>query len=268
MVREERVIELDAAVGMIGDGDIVATAGALLHRKPLRLLDALGRAGRRDLHLVTFAGSLDVEILLAHDAVSELSSAYVGLGPFGFAPHFRSATESGRVIDHEYSEWSLLGRIRAAAMGVPFLPTRAGEGSDVFADLGLEEVVDPYTGVSYRAIPPLEPDVAILHAWRANRSGDVQFAWPPEHLWDADVLVARAAKRVIVTVEEIVDDEVVREAAHLTRLFGFEIDGVVELPGGSGPTGIEPVRHVDEDVIRAYARSGGDLGLLRLDGPR
>lgn len=267
MVGEQRVVELDAAIELIGDGDVVATAGALLHRKPLRFLHALGCAGRRDLHLVTFAGSLDVEVLLAHDVVGALSTAYVGLGPFGFAPRFRSAIESGDVVDHEYSEWSLLGRIRAAAMGVPFLPTRAGEGSEVFADLDLEEVVDPHTGVSYRALPPLQPDVAILHAWRANGRGDVQFAWPPEHLWDADILVARAAKRVIVTVEEIVDDEVVREASHLTRLFGFEIDGLVELPGGSGPTGIEPVRHVDEDVIRAYARSGGDTTLLRLDGP-
>lgn len=258
-----RVTPLSEALGLVRDGDVVATGGALLHRKPLAFLDALGDAGRRDLHLVTFAGSLDVEILLAHEALTALSTAYVGLGPHGFAPRFRAAVESGAVLDHEYSEWTLLGRLRAAVMGVPFLPTRAGEGSDVVAGLGLATVTDPYQGGVYRAVPPLHPDVAVLHAWRANAAGDVQFAWPPEHLWDADVLVARAARRVIVTVEEVVPDAVLRDEPHLTRLFGFEVDAIVHTPGGCWPTGIEPGRHVDDRAIEAYVASGGELASVR-----
>ena len=263
MAEIDRVLSLDAAVALVRDGDVVATGGALLHRKPIALLDALGSAGRRDLHLVTFAGSFDVEVLLAHGAVRALSTAYVGLGPHGFAPRFRAAAEREDVADHEHSEWTLLGRLRAAAMGVPFLPTRAGEGSDVVADLALATVADPYGGGTYRALPPLRPDVAVLHAWRANRAGDVQFAWPPEHLWDADVLVGRAARSVIVTVEELVDDDVVRRDAHLTRMFGFEVDAVVHLPRGSWPTGIEPSCRVDDAAIEAYVASGGELPQLR-----
>lgn len=266
MGSSERLMSVHEAIALVSDGDVLATAGAVLHRKPLVFLDALGRAGRRNLHLVTFAGSLDVEVLLAHEALGELSTAYVGLGAHGFAPRFTAAVDGGGLVDHEYSEWTLLGRLRAAAMGVAFLPTRAGQGSDVVADLELSTVVDPYSGTRYLAVPPLHPDVAILHAWRANRRGDVQFAWPPEHLWDADVMVARAARTVIVTVEEVVDDLAIQAESHLTRLFGFEVDAIVAIPGGSGPTAIEPVRHVDDEAIRAYRDSRGDIAALDLEG--
>lgn len=261
-----RLRTLEEAVGLVPDACTVYVGGAVLRRKPMAMCHALVAAGRQDLHVVTFAGSVDVEVLLAGGAVATLSSAYVGMGHHGLAPRFREASQTGRVDDREHSEWTLLGRLRAASMGLPFMPTRGGTGSEVVAALGFEEVTDPYGGARYLAVPPLHPDVALLHAWRATESGDVQLSWPPEHLWDVDVLAARAARTVIVTVEEVVADAVVAAEPHLTRLFGFEVDAIVHVPGGAWPTASPPTYDEAEGAIAAYLAGGADITQLAREG--
>lgn len=259
----DRLCSLEEAADLVVDGATVYVGGAILRRKPLAFCHALVEAGRRDLHVVTFAGSLEIEVLLAGGAVRTVSSAYVGLGHHGFAPRFRAASESGELDDREHSEWTLLGRLRAAEMGIPFVPTRGGTGSEIVAALGYATVEDPYGGATYLAVPPLHPDVAVLHAWRATADGDVQLTWPPEHLWDVDVLAARSADRVVVTVDEVVDAATVARDAHLTRLFGFEVDAVVHAPGGAWPTASPPRHDEDEETIAAYAAGVGDVTLVR-----
>lgn len=251
--------DIATAARSVPDGAMVYLGGAVLRRKPLAFVRALVDAGVRDLEVVTFAGSLEVDLLVAASAARSVRSAYVGLGHAGFAPHFSAASRGGTIEDLEHTEWTLLGRLRAAAMGLPFLPTRAGEGSEVVAALGFESVSDPYTGTDYVALPPLRPDVTVLHAWRASAAGDVQMPWPPEHLWDVDVVAARAARRVIVTVEEVVDGEIIAQSPELTRLFGFEVDTIVAAPGGAWPTASPPLSDTDEAAVAAYQRSGGDV---------
>lgn len=261
-------LTVEEAVALVPSGACLYVGGAVLRRKPLGFLRALVAAGRRDLDIVTFAGSLDVDLLVAAGAARSVSAAYVGLGPLGFAPAYTAAAKAGELDDREHTEWTLLGRLRAAAMGLPFLPTRAGTGSEVVAELGLSTVADPYTGATYLALPPLHPDVAVLHAWRASPAGDVQLPWPPEHLWDVDVLAARAARTVVVTVEEIVPAEVVAAAPERTCLFSFDVDAVVALPGGAWPTASPPAAEADHDAVRAYADAGGDAALLEPAGVR
>lgn len=257
-----KVTSMDEAARSVASGATVYLGGAVLRRKPLAFVRALVAAGVRDLDVATFAGSLDVELLVAASAARSVLAAYVGLGHVGFAPHFTAASRSGAIRDVEHTEWTLLGRLRAAAMGVPFLPTRAGRGSEIVEALGYEQVVDPYGGACYTALPPLRPDVTVLHAWRASPAGDVQMPWPPEHLWDVDVVAARAAQRVVVTVEEIVSADTVAASAQLTRLFGVEVDAVVEARGGAWPTASPPAADTDEDVLAAYRQSGGDVALV------
>jgi glutaconate CoA-transferase subunit A len=247
---------LEAAVAAIDNGASVYLGGAVLNRRPVALCRALVAAGKRELDIVTFAGSIDVDVLVGAGCAATVRTCYLGLGKHGFAPHFTAAAKAGTIKDVEYSEWTMLQGIRAAANGLPFIPTRAGGDSEVVAGLGMKQVIDPYTGVGYLAVPPLRPDVAVLHAWRASENGDVQFAWPPEHLWDVDVLAARAAGTVIVTVEEIVGADEIAAHSELTRLFGFEVDLLVHAPGGSWPTACPPVSETDETAVGDYARTG------------
>ena len=250
----------DDAVALVEDGARVGFSGAVLRGKPVAAATAIARAGRRDLELVTFTGSLEVELLLAAGALRTVVSSYVGLGPHGLARGFSAAVAEGRVDDRELSEWMLVGGLRAAAMGLPFLPTRAAIGSQLAEERGFRTILDPYTGDELLAVPAIHPDVAFVHAWRADDEGNVQFPWPPDHLADVDQLVARAARTVVVSVEEIVTAAVVAAEPERTKLFGFEVDLLVEAPGGARPGALPPLYHEDGEWIAAHREAlGADL---------
>jgi glutaconate CoA-transferase, subunit A len=248
------IASMEEAIASIRDGDTVAIGGAVLSRKPMAAVRALAESGRRDLNLVTFAGSLEVEELLAAGALSSVRSSYVGLGAHGAAPGFTAAVGDDLVEDLEESEWVLLGRLRAAASGVAFVVTRAGLGSDLVARSGLHEVTDPYTGEQLLAVPALRPDVAIIHAWRSDAAGHVQMPWPPDHLADVDLLMARASRRVIVTVEVLADREEIVASARDTVLYPFEVGSVVLAPGGARPTAMPPVYPIATGALSTPVR--------------
>jgi glutaconate CoA-transferase subunit A len=230
------VTTLDEALAAVTDGAVLGIGGAPLSRKPIAAVRVLAERKPKDLELLTFTGSLDVEVLIRAGAVRAVRSSHVSLGEAGRAERFQEAVRNGDVEDLEESEWMLLGRLRAAAGGMPFLPTRAALGSELVAARGLREVEDPYTGERYLAVPALAPDVALIHAWRADSARNVQMPWPPDHLADVDVLLARAARHTIVTVERIVSEEAVARSSERTVLFGFEVDAVVAAPRGAWPT--------------------------------
>lgn len=248
------IAPLAEAVACVSDGDRVGIGGAVLSRKPMAAVRALAALGRRGLELVTFAGSVDVEEMIGAGALAAVRSSYVGLGGHGSAPRFVGAVADEAVADLEESEWMLLGGLRAASAGMPFLPTRAGLGSDLAAARGLREVIDPYTGTPALAIPALQLDVAILHAWRADSEGNVQTPWPPDHLADVDLLIARSARTVIVTVEELVSSDEVVSTARDTVLYPFEVDVIAVVPRGASPTAYPPLYSVDSAEILAVAQ--------------
>jgi glutaconate CoA-transferase, subunit A len=241
---------LRAALGTVPDRAVVAVGGSPMARKPVAAVRALAASGARDLELVTFTGSADVELLIAAGCLRSVRSSHVSLGEAGPARAFATAVQSGTIDDLEESEWMLLGRLRAAAAGLPFLPTRAALGSDLVRARGLRQVADPYTGLEYLAIPALAPDLALIHVWRADAAGNLQMPWPPEHLADVDVLIARAARRVVVTAERIVSSEEIARTAEHTVLFGFEVDAVVEVLRGAWPTASAPDYGADAQAMR------------------
>jgi glutaconate CoA-transferase subunit A len=253
-----RQVGWDEAMAVVEDGSTVAFSGAVLRGKPVAGAAALASVGRRDLELVAFTGSLEVEILLAKGSLGSVVSSYVGLGAHGPAQGFSAAVAAGTVADRELSEWMLVGGLRAAVMGIPFLPTRAAIGSQLVEERGLHTIRDPYGGDELLAVPALRPDVAFVHAWRADAEGNVQLPWPPDHLADVDVLVARAARTVVVSVEEIVPAELVAASSERTKLFGFEVDLLVEAPGGAWPSSMPPCYDEDAHWLSAHRDRIGD----------
>jgi glutaconate CoA-transferase subunit A len=252
----EGVVTLAEAIGRIESGSTVGIGGSITTRKPVALVQQLARSGTTDLHLVSFTGSIAIDLLIGAGVVSSVASGYMGLGHFGRAPNFVKAVESGTIEDREYSEWLLLQRIRAGAMGLPFLPTRAAAGSQITKLHSFASIPDPYSGDTVIALPPLELDVALVHAWRGSPEGYVQLAEPPDHLWDIDVMMARASKFVIVSVDEIVDLETVSGAPHLTQLFPVDVDVLVHAPRGAWPTASRPTYDADGEALARYAAEG------------
>jgi glutaconate CoA-transferase subunit A len=143
----------------------------------------------------------------------------------------REYVESGRVPMEEWSHLGLGLRFRAAAMGLPFLPTLTMLGSDLMGVGGSKTVTCPYTGETLHAVPALFPDVALLHVHRADRFGNCQIDGYP-HM-DADI--AFASRTVLVTAEEIVPEEEIRRHPDRPVIPGFVVDALAHVPWGSYP---------------------------------
>lgn len=253
----DRVTTLDDALALVPSGALLGVGGALLKRKPIGFLAALASAGRRELRAVSFLASLDAELLAAYGCLSELHCGYVGFEQLGFAPAVGAATESGTIRRVDYNEVMFASGLRAALAGLPFLPTRAGTGSQVTADLGIRTIACPYTGEQLLAAPAIRPDVSVLHAAAADREGNILGPVQADFLFDMDANLARASHRVIVTVERLVDHEETLAANRRTLLFGFEVDAVVVLPDGARPTALPGSYSPGISVLSRYLEAAG-----------
>jgi glutaconate CoA-transferase subunit A len=227
-----KLTTIEDAVARVRDGDHVALGGILYSRTPLALVRALLR--RRPAHLTLSRNLMcyEGEWCMVAGAVDRLVTAWMGIGlPWGLSKIMREYVESGRIPVEEWSHLGLGLRYRAAAMGVPFLPSLTMLGSDLMQTGGSATITCPYTGETLHAVPALFPDVALLHVHRADRLGNCQIDGYP-HM-DADI--ARAAATVLVTAEEIVPDELIRQTPDRTLIPGFMVDALVHVPYGAYP---------------------------------
>jgi glutaconate CoA-transferase subunit A len=246
-----------AAVRLVRDSDHVAIGGTLYSRTPMALVFALLRQRTRHLTVSRPLACYEIELFLAARMLDRIVTSWVGIGlPWGLAPIFRHYVERGEAC---YEEWSHLAvglRYKAGAMGVPFLPSLTMLGSDLAATVGLRTVACPYSGEQLAAVPALNPDVALIHAHRADMFGNVQVDGYP-HM-DADI--ARAARKVIVSAERVVSPEEIAARPAQTMLPYFAVDAVVEAPYGSYPHECYGLYGADFEHFDAYARAAKEHG--------
>jgi glutaconate CoA-transferase subunit A len=257
-----KVISLDAAVAMVPSGATLGVGGVLLKRKPIGMLKALASSGVNRLRLCSFLASLDAELLAVYGALAECHSGYVGFEQLGFAPRYGAAVAAGEIEPYEYTEFLFTAGLRAALAGLPFMPAKGGAGSDVLSELGFAEIEDPYGGETVVAVPALRPDVAVIHADAADAAGNVLGPAQPDFLWDFDANIARASHVVIVSVERVVD-RVSAGGGRPVLLYGYEVDAVVEVPGGARPTAMPGTYGADLEAIRAYLTAATEPGAAR-----
>ena len=220
---------------------------------------ALVAAGRSDLTLVSFLGSLDVELLLAAGCVKALHSAGVALDGAGLAPRYRAGRQDQSFDFVEWSEGTLLCALQATARGIPSLPTWTGLGTDLPAvNPNVREAADPFTGERVMQVRALALDFAILHVPAVDSRGNAYV----EGDFAMDGALARAAERVYVCHEATVTDDPRR--AVLSRLW---VDGTVPAPGGAWPTGCHPHYGADLAVVSRWAAEGAQAGLELLTEP-
>ena len=223
---------LEEAAARVKDGDHIAIGGCLYSRTPLGLVREILRRRPRGLTLSRNLMCYEAEWGLVAGAVDKIVTSWMGIGlPWGLSRILREYVESGRVV---FEEWSHLGlglRFRAAAMGLPFLPTLTMLGSDLMDVGGSKTITCPYTGETLHAVPALYPDVSLIHVHRADRFGNCQIDGYP-HM-DADL--ALAASTVLVTAEEIVSEDEIRRHPDRTVIPSFAVDALVHVPYGSYP---------------------------------
>jgi glutaconate CoA-transferase subunit A len=245
----EKLTTVEDAVARIRDGDHVAVGGCLFSRTPMALVRELLRQRRTGLTLSRNLMCTEGEFLMVTGGVERVVTAWMSIGlPWGVSKILRHYVESGKVVLEEWSHLALGLRFRAAAMGVPFLPTLTMLGSDLMHVGGMKTLEDPYTGETLAAVPALFPDVAILHVHRADRFGNAQIDGYP-HM-DADI--ARAATTVLMTAEEIVPEEETRRHPDRTVIPGFVVDALVQAPFGSFPHECYGLYEADYDHFAEY----------------
>nr|WP_202486801.1 CoA transferase subunit A [Streptomyces sp. SID8354] len=240
----------DEVVARLRSGMTLGIGGWGSRRKPMALVRALLRSDVTDLTVVSYGGP-DVGLLAAAGKIRELVTAFVTLDSIPLEPHFRTARQSGGFELSEIDEAMFMWGLRAAANRLPFLPVRAGLGSDVMrVNPGLRTVTSPYEdGETFVAMPALRMDAALVHVNRADRLGNGQYLGPDPYF---DDLFCEAAERAYVSCEELVDGfgAAVPQTLLVKR---HTVTGVVETPRGAHFTSCVPDYDRDEAFQKLYA---------------
>jgi glutaconate CoA-transferase subunit A len=261
-IPDKRATE-EEVVAELRDGMTIGIGGWGSRRKPMSLVRAIVRSPLRDLTVVSYGGP-DVGLLCAAGKVAKVVSGFVSLDTIPLEPHYRVARQSGTIGAEELDEGMLLLGLQAAAWRVPFLPTRAGLGSDLPELLPhLRTVRSPYPGPDggegeeLLAMPALPLDAAIVHMNRADQGGNGQFLG--NDLYMDDLMVA-AADRAYLSTEKVVPTERLLDEGsfHTLRISRLQIDAVVEAPGGAHFTECPPDYGRDEAFQQEYAKTAGD----------
>ena len=244
----DKRLTIDAVVDRLKDGMTIGVGGWGTRRKPMALIEAICDSSLRDLTIVSFGGP-DVGMLCRAGKVRKLVYGFVSLDVLPLDPHFRKARQSGSVEVLELDEGMLQWGLQAAAMRVPFLPTRAGFGSSVLdKHPELLRVTCPYTGSQLVAMPAILLDVALCHVNEADALGNGAILGPDPYF---DDLYCGAASAAYVSCERVVTTaQLSTEKVHLRR---DVVTGVVQAPGGAGFTACEPDYGRDHEALGAYA---------------
>jgi len=162
--------------------------------------------------------------------------------------------ESGDVEICEWTNYALACRFRAAAAGIPFVPARIMLGTDTFRKSAAKEIVCPFTGQKLVALPALYPDVSVIHVHESDCHGNCRI----RGITIADLDLARASKRLIITAERIVSNDEIRSAPNATVIPSFCVDAVCEVPYGSYPGNMPGEYFSDEEHLREWLRTERD----------
>lgn len=256
--RRERIIDEVAAGGWIENGMTIAIG----QPTPMALVRQIIR--RRITGLTVIDAGFSLDLLIAAGCVRKVVSYYAG-GGFGYpvTPMFRRAAERGEIEVWECEEGILCAGLQAAAQSLPFLPWRGAVGTSLpEVNPDLKVFTDPIRGETLIAVPPIKPDVTILHAAHADAYGNVRHLGGPGWI---DLFMYRAADRTIVQVEQIVSNEEIRANPWATTISAA--DAIVRAPFGAHPFYSRGFHVQDNEHLKAYAdaaqsAAGGDRAAL------
>jgi glutaconate CoA-transferase subunit A len=228
-----KLMSLSQAVAEnVKDGDLVYAAG-FTHLIPFAAGHEIIRQKRKELVLVRATPDLIYDQMVAAGCARKVIFSYMGNPGVGSLRIVRAELEAGRLEWEEYSHFGMISRLQAGATGLPFMPMNPTGAADLArANAAYRTVTDPYSGREVVVVPALNPDVAIVHVQRADAEGNA-------HIWGIigeQKEAAFAARRVILTAEEIVSEEIIRSDPNRTLIPGFIVDAVCEVPHASHPS--------------------------------
>jgi glutaconate CoA-transferase subunit A len=256
-------MSIDDVVAHLEDGMTVGIGGWGPRRKPMALVRAILRSDVKDLTIVSWGGA-DVGLLARAGKIRKLVYAFVSLDTIPLEPNFQRARQNGTIPEIvELDEGMFQTGLHAAAQRLPFLPMRAGLGSDVLVNNPwIKTVTSPYPDTDgtigdFVAVPALNLDVALVHMSRADQHGNATYLGPDPYF---DDLFVQAAAKAYVSCEQIVDTAGLTVDTPVQRLLisRMMVDGVIETPNGAHFTNCPPDYERDEAFQKAYATAAAD----------
>lgn len=251
----DKLVSLSEAVSLIKNGDLLGIGGMSLYRRPMTLTREIIRQKIRDLGILSFIAGLPSDMLIGAHCASRIRSCYVGFEMFGLAPNYRRAAENGELEIIEETEITIVLGLKATLLQVPHLPTRGIRCTDVMkVRKDLKEYTCPLSGETLVALPPIKPDVSIIHVSMADRMGNAHIdgaVWLDEDL-------AKASGKVIISAEKIVETEEIIRTPSRANIPHFMVDAVVRAPYGAHPTSCFPFYTYDAYHIRKYLEASNN----------
>ena len=247
---DKRMSVSEAVEQFVHDGDYLAVGGFGHIRTPMALIYEVIRQKKRELVVAGKTAVHDIDLLIGGGCVRKVECAYAfGHELRGLSPCGRRAVESGQVqVVAELSNATYQWRFLAGMMGIPFIPVRSLAGTDTFAHSSAIQVTDPWSGKPIVLIPAAYPDVTFMHVPRCDRFGNAQIDGIPVE----DFELGRASRRLILTTEQIVEDDFVRREPSRTDIPYYIVDAVCEVPFGAHPTQMPYLYFFDEPHIRGW----------------
>ena len=254
-----KVVSVSEAVKkFVNDGSAIVFGGFTQNRHPMSFIREMIRQGKRDLVVYGHSLGIDLDILIGAGAVKRVEMAYVGDELFVTpSPNFRKAVEDGKIEFEDYSNYGATLRFLAGALGIPFMPTKTMLGSDMLKKNYEEEkkkchVMEcPFTGEKVVLLPAAKPDLAIIHVQTVGENGTARIYGQRF----ADDIIAKAAEKVVVTTEEVVPEEQIRQEPELNCLPFFEVNAIIKSPYGAHPTSCYGRYDYDPDHYKTYVKA-------------
>ncbi len=245
-------ISLDDLVDRLQDGACVAVAPDY-SGCAMAAVRALIRRGARDLHLLAVPqAGFQADMLIGAGCVATVEAAAITLGEHGFAPRFSDAVKSGQIVVLDATCPAIHAGLQAAEKGIPFMPLRGILGSDLLTHRDDWQILDnPFSeGDAIVVLPAIRPDVALFHATKADRHGNVWIGVRRELM-----LMAHAASHTLVTVEEICDDDLLADEAYAAGTIpALYVSAIAEVANGAWPVGLAGRYPSDAAHLAGYAR--------------
>ena len=243
-----KFVKLNEAVAdHIRDGDTVFVGG-FGQCIPFAIGHEIIRQRRRDLVLCRSGADIFFDLLIAAGCVRKVIAGYLGNPGIGLAHAFRRAAEAGSINVEDWTDFSMVLRFHAAALGIPFIPAATLMAGDIPDAIDVRPVTCPYTGERLMAVPALKPDVAILHTQFADEEGNLQLFGLPGDSLDG----AMASERIIATVEEVVPASTIRNCPDRTVVPAFRVAAVSRVPWGAHPSYVDGFYGRDDEAYVAW----------------
>ncbi len=261
---ECKLIGLSEAAGLVPSGSSIAIGGNIIRRSPAAFVRELIRQGARDLRILAFPAGFTMDLLAGAGALKRVEAVYEGLFQFGMAFNFRRGVEAGEIEVRDFPETAMIARFRAAAQGVSFLPTQVllGTGMATHNREQIREITCPFTGAKYHAVEAARSDFTVLHGYVGDEFGNVQYPVQRDSD-DIDPIMAKAANRLIVTVEKIVPHEEILRRPNLTYIPHVWVEAIVEAPFGAHPLSCDGYYDEDEEHLWYYQECSKEPGRFK-----